>query len=448
VTETLFIRLGSQAQDTVHWLITDEAALDHQEIIASGELTNASQLTELTSKAENRQVKVIVPGSDVLLKSLNVPAKSSKAMRLAAPYMLEDSLAEEVDELFFAYAQLPEDAEQNNCFTAVVSHQQMQQWLIWLADAEISTKTILPDTLAMPITADEWQVIAIGQRQEQIIVRKGLWQGFVLDANSWQIQLQSLANLANKNDEENNERLNSVTINAYSPVEVNQHIELVAMPEELPLALLAKHYSKQSHQFNLMQGEYKLKERRSNTSQQWLWVAGVAMFALVLNLGFKGTQLWQLNSAQEITEQQIISEYKKAFPKAKRVRLSTIKSQLNRELALLGSSTDKQGFLAMLAKLQPAFAKVPALKPDTLKFDGKRQELRIQASAKDYQAFEQFSLALVDFNVKQGSQSNQGDQVTGSFSISNKKNSTSSKTKTRKPTGQARRVTRSQEASS
>jgi general secretion pathway protein L len=448
VTETLFIRLGSQAQDTVHWLITDDTTLDKQEIIASGELANASQLTELTSKAENRYVKVIVPGSDVLLKSLNVPAKSSKAIRLAAPYMLEDNLAEEVDELFFAYAQLPEDAEQNNCFTAIVSHQQMQQWLEWLADADITTRTILPDTLAMPITANEWQAIAIGQRQEQIIVRKGLWQGFVLDVNAWQIQLQSLANLAQKTDEESDERLNSVTINAYSPIEVNEYVELVAMPEELPLALMAKHYSKQTQQFNLMQGQYKLKERRSNTSQQWLWVAGVAMFALLLNLGFKGAQLWQLTSAQEITEQQIISEYKKAFPKAKRVRLSTIKSQLNRELALLGGSNDKQGFLAMLAKLQPAFAKVPALKPDTLKFDGKRQELRIQASANDYQAFEQFSLALADFNVKQGSQSNQGDQVTGSFSISNKKNNTSSKSKTRKPSGQARRMTRSQEASS
>jgi general secretion pathway protein L len=336
VTETLFIRLGSQAQDTVHWLITNKTALDEQEIIASGQLGNASQLTELTSKADNRHVKVLVPGSDVLLKSLNVPAKSSKAMRLAAPFMLEDSLAEEVDDLFFAYAQLPTDAEQNNCFTAIVSHQQMQQWLVWLADADIPTKTILPDTLAMPITADEWQVIAIGQRQEQVIVRKGLWQGFVLDANSWQIQLQSLANLAKKNDEENNERLNSVTINAYSPIEVNEHIELVAMPEELPLALMAKHYSKQSHQFNLMQGQYKLKERRSNTSQQWLLVAGVAMFALVLNLGFKGTQLWQLNSAQDITEQQIISEYKKSFPKSQACQTINYKIAIKQRACFTG----------------------------------------------------------------------------------------------------------------
>ena len=448
MTETLFIRLGSQAHDTVHWLITNETTLDEQEIIACGELPSANQLTELTSKAENRQVKVLVPGSDVLLKSLNVPAKSSKAIRLAVPYMLEDNLAEEVDDLFFAYAQLPEDAQQNNCFTAVVSHQQMQQWLAWLANADISTQSILPDTLAMPKTTEQWQVIAIGEHQEQIIVRKGVWQGFVLDANSWQIQLQSLANLAKQTDEEDHDLPTSVTINAYSPVEVNEHIDLVAMPEELPLALMAKHYSKQSSQFNLLQGQYKLKHSRSNASQQWLWVAGVALFAVMLNLGFKGTQLWQLNSAQEITEQKIISDYKKTFPKAKRVRISTIKSQLNRELALLGGSTNEQGFLAMLAKLQPAFAKVPALKPDTLKFDGKRQELRIQASAKDYQAFEQFSSALTDFTVKQGSQSNQGDQVTGSFTITNKKSDSSSKKNNRRSTGQVQREKSSKETSS
>lgn len=445
MTETLFIRLGSQAHDPIQWLITNETLPGNQQIIASGELVGVTQLIELTSKAENRHVKVLVPGSDVLLKSINVPAKSSKAMRLAVPYMLEDNLAEDVDALFFAYANLPEDTQKNNCFTAIVSHQQMQQWLAWLADAGINTDTMLPDILAMPMTTEQWHVIAIGQRQ-QIVVRKGPWQGFMLDANSWKIQLQSLANLAKQSDEEDHDLPTSVTINAYSPIEVNEHIDLVAMPEELPLALMAKHYSTQSSPFNLLQGQYKLKQSRSNASQQWLWVAGVALFALVLNLGFKGTQLWQLNSTQEITEQKIISEYKKTFPKAKRVRVSTIKSQLNRELALLGGSTNEQGFLAMLAKLQPAFAKVPVLKPDTLKFDGKRQELRIQASAKDYQAFEQFSLALTDFNVKQGSQSNQGDQVTGSFTITNKKNTTSNKKNTRKSSKQVRSSKRSKEA--
>ncbi len=419
MTETLFIRLGSQAHDTIHWLVVAETSSTEQDIIASGELANAQQLSELTSKAEQRIVKILVPGCDVLLKSIRVPGKSSRAMRLAVPFMLEDSLAEDVEKLFFAYADLKKDIQDNNCFAAITSHDQMQLWLSWLAQANIYTKYILPDVLAMPFTEQGWSAISLGDaNQEQVIVRQHNWQGFALDANIWELQWQAFA----REQEESEEHHNSVHIDAYSNLVHSEVLTITQMPEELPLALMAKNYGTKLNNFNLLQGQYKVKENRSHAGQQWLWVAGVAVFALLLSLGHKSAQLWQLNTEQEIVEKSIVNSYKKAFPKTRRVRVSTIKSQLNRELALLGGIGDRQGFLAMLSKLQPAFAKVPALKPESLKFDGKRQELRIQATAKDYQAFEQFSVALLAANltVKQGSQSNQGDQVTGSFSITNK----------------------------
>ncbi|KGJ92381.1 type II secretion system protein GspL [Colwellia psychrerythraea] len=437
MTETLFIRLGSQAHDIIHWLVVSEINSNEQEIIASGELKGAEQLSELTDKAERRQVKVLVPGCDVLLKSLNVPAKSSRAMRLAVPYMLEDNLAEEVEQLFFAYADLKSDIQGNNCFTAIVAHKQMQQWLLWLAEAGIETLFILPDVLAMPFMDGGWSAIAIGDTcTEQVIVRQHNWQGFVLDTNIWQLQWQAFNAEQTADEQKDGEQpYKSVAIEAYSQLAHSDSLTVTQMPEELPLALMAKNYGSQLNRFNLLQGQYKIKESRNNVSKQWLWVAGVALFALLLNLSHKGAQLWQLNAEQDKVQQSIISEYKKAFPKTKRVRVSTIKSQLNRELALLGGVSDQQGFLAMLARVQPAFAKVPALKPETLKFDGKRQELRIQATAKDYQAFELFNVALATANltVKQGSQNNQGDLVTGSFSISNKTaNKTTNKTKSKR----------------
>ena len=142
----------------------------------------------------------------------------------------------------------------------------------------------------------------------------------------------------------------------------------------------------------------------------------------MLNVGYKGAQLWQLSAQQEQVEAQIIARYKKAFPSAKKIRIGTIKSQLNRKIATLGGSSDQTGFLTMLSKVQPAFAKVPELKPESLKFDGKRQELRLQAIADDYQHFERFKSALnaANLTVKQGAQNNQGEQVTGSFSITSK----------------------------
>jgi general secretion pathway protein L len=425
VTETLFIRLGSQVHNTIHWLVVAETSNNAQEIIASGELKDAQQLSELTSKAEQRQVKVLVPGCDVLLKSLKVPAKSSRAMRLATPYMLEDSLAEDVEQLFFAYADLPDDIQGNNCFTAVVAHKQMEQWLSWLTDAEIYTQYILPDVLAMPHTEEGWSAITLGNtNQEQVIVRQHIWQGFTLDAVIWQLQWQAFSAEQSEQSEEvdGSEQPISVFIEAYSPLAYSEKLNISQKSEELPLALMAMNYGSKLNRFNLLQGQYQVKESRSNVGRQWLWVAGVAIFAVLLSVGHKSIQLWQLNAKQEQVKQSIVSTYKQAFPKIKRVRVATIKSQLNRQLALLGGVGDREGFLAMLAKVQPAFTKVPALKPESLKFDGKRQELRIQATAKDYQAFEQFSIALtaVNLTVKQGSQSNQGEQVTGSFSITNK----------------------------
>jgi general secretion pathway protein L len=449
MAEILYIRLGSQAQDKISWLVFNTI---EQEIIASGELSNAEQLTDLTTKAEQRVVKVFVPGCDVLLKRLEVPTKSQRAMRSAVPYMLEDELAQDVDQLFFAYANISSDNSNKsdnsnyNCFVAITERAQMALWQSWLADANIQAKTLQPDVLAMPYVDDQWSAISLdptntstngksghSTNQAQIVVRLGEWQGFTLDQNAWQFTLQhhfstNQSNSADK-DKEQNEAQADIVVNAYSQLpgftetENPQGFSLVRADEELPLALFAQHCQQSS--FNLLQGEFKVKEYRSKNLTNWLWAASFAACALLLNVTYKSAELWQLSAQQEQVETQIITRYKKAFPNAKRVRIGTIKSQLKSKLAQIGGVTEQAGFLSMLSQVQPAFANVSALKPESLKFDGKRQELKIQAIANDYQHFERFKKALVAANltVKQGAQNNQGDQVTGSFSVVSNSNS-------------------------
>ena len=461
MAEILYIRLGSQSQETISWLIFNSL---EQEIIASGELANAEQLTELTDKAQQRVVHVFVPGSDVVLKRLTVPTKSQKAMRSAVPYMLEDELAQDVDELFFAYANITHDNSEHNCFVAITQRAQMQLWLSWLAEANIHTKRMQPDVLAMPYvdntddsTSEErpvgehWRAIALhpDTPSSQIIIRQGPWQGFVLDSQAWQFTLQSrlaaaraIANDTKKADQSDVESI--LTINAYSVLpsfdegnydgsigtdphhETQAFIRVVNEQEELPLALFAQQSSTSQHSsFNLLQDEFKVKEQRSPYVTSWLWAAGFAVCALLCNVGYKSAKLWQLSTQQAQVEAQIIDRYQKTFPKAQRVRIGTIKSQLTRELSQLGGGSSQVGFLTMLSQVQPAFAKVPSLKPESLKFDGNRQELRLQAIADDYQHFEQFknALSLANLTVKQGAQNNQGEQVTGSFSIVSKEGS-------------------------
>lgn len=402
--ETLFIRLGSQAENKIHWLIKTNG---HEEIIASGQLPNAQELSQLTAKADSREVIAFVPACDVAIKSLTVPGSSQRAIRLAAPYMLEDELAQDVEQLFFAFSEQKPNEQGNNCFLAAVERTQLSQWQQWLAEAEIFCKLIIPDALALPVTEEHCTAVML---EEQVLIRVAPWQVMSFEKNAWPYVMSQFST-----DDEAVNRIQS-----YSPLtDVPESLNVEFLPEELPLAILANHYSPK---FNLLQGEFQVKEKRSTTSKNWLWVAGFASLALVLNLVLKGAELYQLSNQQAAIEQEVIATYKSAFPETKRVKVSTIRSQLKRKLAEVGNGGESAGFLPLLINLEPALASVPEIKPQTLKFDGKRKEVRMQAFAKDYQYFEKLKVALekAGLSVNLGAQNNQGDQISGSFSITDK----------------------------
>ncbi|MBA6342428.1 type II secretion system protein GspL [Colwellia sp. MB02u-10] len=405
--ETLFIRLGSQVENKIHWLIKTNG---QEDIIASGELPNAKALSQLTEKSTARDVVVFVPASDIAIKRLKVPGSSQRAIRLAAPYMMEETLAQDVEQLCFSFSDTKQDEQGHNCFVAALERKQLELWLQWLANAGIFTESIIPDALALPLDSQSSTAVMLG---EQVLIRLGAWQVMSFEANAWPIIAQHFSAQAENSALADNEN----TILAYSSLpQVPGEIKVEYLPEELPLAILANNHSAK---FNLLQGEFQVKEKRSATKTNWLWVAGIAGVALVLNFTLKGAELYRLSDQQSVIEAQIIANYKAAFPETKRVKVSTVRSQLRQKLAEVGNSDESIGFLSLLVKLEPALASVPEIKPQTLKFDGKRHEVRMQTIAKDYQYFEKLKVALekAGLTVNLGAQNNQGEQISGSFSI-------------------------------
>jgi general secretion pathway protein L len=248
---------------------------------------------------------------------------------------------------------------------------------------------------------------------EQVLIRLGAWQVMSFEANAWPIIVQHFSAQATSSVLAENEK----TILAYSSLpQVPAEIKVEYLPEELPLAILANN---DSPKFNLLQGEFQVKQKRSATKSNWLWVAGIACVALVLNFTLKGVELYRLSDQKSVIEAQIIANYKAAFPQTKRVKVSTVRSQLRQKLVEVGNSDESIGFLSLLVQLEPALASVPEIKPQTLKFDGKRHEVRMQTLAKDYQYFEKLKVALekAGLTVNLGAQNNQGEQISGSFSI-------------------------------
>ncbi|MEW6998823.1 type II secretion system protein GspL [Colwelliaceae bacterium BS250] len=404
--ETLYIRIGSDENAPIQWLITNDQQSDE---IASGTIANKNALVELSEKAQDRKVKVLINGIDVRLKALTVPGKAERAIKNAAPYMLEDELADDVETLFFAHTNKPAGFIGNeNCFMAIVSIALLEQWLSWFADANIIVKHMLPDTLAMPLNAEQWTAITI---DEQLLVRQSAWSGFSLDNQLAEPFFRQL--LADIEEPQ--------LLQSYAPLHVNvENLVIDNVAEELPMLLLAKGFEQQS--FNLLQGDYQVKEQRSPVLKNWLWVAGIAMVAFTLNLSAKIYDLTQLNNEYEQINARIETSYKKSFPATRKVRINTVKRQITSALTELGGGSSDSGFLALLEQLKSAFNTVPQLKPDSIRFDAKRNELRLSVTASDYQSFEKFKAELEKSNLKveTGAQNNQGDKVVGSFNIRSK----------------------------
>lgn len=394
MTEQLVVRLGSTPADAVFWLVWSQ---QEQEIIASGELPSAQQLGTLEQRAGNRAVIALAPTSDVLLKKVTLPARAGRKALNAIPYMLEEELSQDVGEQFFALGKKEGDQQQ----VAVVAISKMQQWLTILEQAGLHCEKLLPDVLALPVNADGWTLINLGQ---QCLIRQNEWQGMQGERN-W--MLAAISHFAKQQPEALNiqhadEALNLPNVNEQS------------MVVEMPIQVLAQGAMDAS--FNLLQGDFKPSNKTNSGWQQWRLAAVLGILAIGISLLDKGVTLQQLTSQKQQLSQQTEAEFKRAFPDTKRI--VNVRSQMRQKMAGLEKSGGGVSALGMLSQLSGAFS-ASQIKPQSIKFDGKRTEIRIQAEASSFEALEQFKQRAQQqgFEVQQGAINNTDSGVIGSLSI-------------------------------
>lgn len=394
--EQLLVRLGANESDTINWLAYSQAEDD---IIASGELPNAHALSTLIERTGQRHVIALAPSSDILLKWVTVPPKAGRKVLSAIPFMLEDELATDISEQFFAIG--PKKGDQQA--VAVVSHEKMQMWQKWLSDAGLTCDTILPDVLAVPVTEDGWSMITLG---EQLLVRQDSFKG-VQGEQTWLLPM-----LAHYTEQQES----TVKITNYAGIDLSAlpNIEESQAPLDLPMQVLAKEAT--HTKFNLCQGEYKVKRERSGMLMQWRTAAILAVIVLCTSLIDKTVSLYQLKTQNEVLSAQINDAVKAGFPNIGTYR--NVRLKLQSEMAKLEQSGGDASLLIMLDQLVPAFAAAD-VKPQTLRFDAARTEIRIQAQGPSFEALEQFKRTAesAGFVVEQGAINNRDNGVVGTVSI-------------------------------
>jgi general secretion pathway protein L len=399
--EQLVVRLGANPNEPIHWIVWSS---QQNEIIASGELPDVSQLATLADRAGRRPICALVPTSDILLKWVELPAKAGRKALAAIPFILEEEISGDISQQFFALG--PKDG--NNQAVAVVNKEKLQSWLNIIEDAGLACEQLIPDVLALPLVdKNAWSILELGQ---QLLVRKDDWAG-LQGERDWLIQ--AINHHARQYAEQTEQTL---LVNDYSGTDlaVIENIDVSVMTLELPMKVLAQ--GLKSAKFNLLQGEYKINNKVTGQWKKWRLAAVLAVIALFTTLIDKSLEQNRLEEQLTTLKSQVSGEYKRAFPKAGAYR--DLRTTMARQMKALEQGGGGASMLIMLSQLRPAFEE-SKVKPQTMRFDSSRAELRIQAVASNFEALDKFKqrAEAQGFTVEQGSINQKNNQVIGTLSI-------------------------------
>lgn len=391
--QRLIVRLGSEYNEAIHWLVYSE---QENEIIASGCLQNAGELASLDERANSAEVIALVPTSSAYLTQVELPSKGAKKALSAIPFMVEEELAQNIEDLFFALGENKQDKQA----LAVVSRDLMVFWQQTLQEAGLFCPTLIPDVLCLPCHDD---VISVLQLDQQLLVMFPDGQSIQGEVNWVYPLLQQSA------------QAKDLAVVAYSELSFElQDLELKFDFKRLPMQLLLE--GAVSNSMNLFQNEFMAKRKSNPIWNKWKVAAVLGCIALTCNLAYTSIELASLKKQRAELAAETRQAVQQGFPSMRPYR--NVRTAVQRHMAELEQGGGSASMISMIARLSPVFER-SGVRPQTLRFDAKRAELRMQSVASSFDALEQFrrEAESMGFEIQQGAINNRGDQVTGQIVV-------------------------------
>lgn len=405
MSEFLTVRLSSEPQSPVQWLVWSTS---QQEVIASGELSSWEQLDELTPYAEKRSCIALLPGNECLIKRVEIPKGAARQFDSMLPFLLEDEVAQDIEDLHLTVL----DKDATHATVCGVEREWLKQALDTFREANIIFRKVLPDTLALPL---EEQGISALQIDQHWLLRQSNYQAVSINETWLAMFLQS--DWVALDDEEQSPTIFSYTALPSDDIQQQSGIEWQAKPAELVMSLLSQQAITSG--VNLLTGTFKTKSSFSKYWRVWQKVAIAAclLVAVVVTQQVLKVQQYEAQAEAYRTESERI--FRSVLPGKQRIpTVSYLKRQMNDEAKKYGGSGDGDSLLGWLALLPETLGQVKAIELNSIRYDGNRSEVRLEAKSSDFQHFETARVKLEEkFIVEQGPLNRNGDAVFGSFTL-------------------------------
>ncbi|QIA64497.1 type II secretion system protein GspL [Vibrio astriarenae] len=400
MSEFLTVRLTSQPNSPVPWLVW---STQNNEVIASGELANESELETLQSYAQQRSVILLLSATDVALNRVEIPKGASRQFESMLPFLLEDELAQDVDDLHFTILSKKGD----EAWVSAVALDWFEQMLEKCRTLGFDVKKVMPDVLALPTNQDGLSAVQLGN---EWLVKKGSDLGAVVPSD-W-LALTAQSDWVKSADE-------YLPLQAYTPLpelSLSEGQEWHNAPAELPMQLLATQAI--SSKVNLLTGAFKQSSSIMKHWKVWQKAAIAAGVLLVVLMGQYVLEIQRYESQASAYRAESERIFRDLTGKSRIPTTSYLRREMESEIARLSGGAGEDSLLNWFSNLSSSLGAKPDIQMQSLRFDANRGEVRIVAQGADFQSFEKARVALAErFEVEQGPLNRNQDVVTGTFTI-------------------------------
>ena len=368
--------------------------------------TQHGSLVDAASQAKGRRLTALAPGEHVSLVRVEIPSKNAQKALQAAPFLLEDRLAEDVESLHFAASAQADGAY----LVSATARARMRHWLDLMSEAGMQPAQLVPDLCALAPESDTTRVVL---DEDRALVRFPDGTGFAAETELVaQILKRRLMNAVNP--------LKQVVLHAAESTAANFAGKLSGIDAEIhtrPLAdgvlPLLSMGARAQRAFSLLQGDFQL---RSNLQEHWrAWRVATILLGLCLLLALVQQVFAFVHLKREAAtlDAEVTQVFNQAMPGSV-MHPGNEDGDMKSLLTRLQGGSSAGSLLPLLGALGNTITATPSVQIIGINYQGGSLQVQLQAS--DVGSLDALKAALARQNglsVNLDSVSASGNQVTG-----------------------------------
>jgi general secretion pathway protein L len=362
-----------------------------------------------SGQTHGRTLMVLVPGEHVVLSRTTIPSRNTQKILQAAPFTLEDKLADDVATLHFAAGV----REAGGNLIAVTAREHMRAWLKSLADVGLQPTALVPDYSALPPVAD---ALVVALDAECALVRLPDGGGFSADHDLALHLIQRALKDQSEQVQVTNIILHIADADAgaaFASALADSGAEITQQPCNDGLLPLLAAGLRSRHGIDLLQGEFELHSNLQRHWRTWRMAASLAAVYVLLICVQQTIAYLHLKREAASLDAEVVALFNQAMP-GSRLVAGREQAEMQALLTQLQGGGGTASPLPLLDALGNALAANGGVQIVALNYqDGK---LQAQLQTADVAALDALKTALSQrdgFAVELDSVSASGNQVTG-----------------------------------